>query len=404
MAFRHYWFLLQKTISTTARAMSMEAGSSIFSRPQGSRGARAVLAAGALGSLLMTLVMSTGYSQADSAPQAPQLAKLSAPDTLSTVAAPSESAADSPRAEQLAGKIAELDAILLEKQKLEDALRAEKSELAAVQLQLANSKKLIRLEVDDFLGQSAERKRLDELLDEHKRSAEAEKAIGERVEALEKDLGSQHLKFSLAARDVDRLKTQLAAEVRERNSKKIQAIARKLDKTIRFEQAVSFRCSASKSLAACLAEHRNDGQMSQWVLENYQRVLAEDIREQVADVDLDTAWYRYRTRTDFAQASMSLDGTVNAQMNVEATITAKKMMSCAILDVPYEQCDSKTHSLIVRSNKYDDRVRINDQEHGATPVSLVLDSGVYDIQVTSGGITQKRTLSLKGDQVVNFKF
>ncbi|MCQ4051574.1 hypothetical protein FK514_25145, partial [Klebsiella pneumoniae] len=160
--------------------------------------------------------------------------------------------------------------------------------------------------VDDFLGQSAERKRLDELLDEHKRSAEAEKAIGERVEALEKDLGSQHLKFSLAARDVDRLKTQLAAEVRERNSKKIQAIARKLDKTSRFEQSVSFRCSASKSLAACLAEHRNDGQMSQWVLENYQRVLAEDIRAQVADVDLDTAWYRYRTRTDFAQASMSL--------------------------------------------------------------------------------------------------
>lgn len=404
MAFRHYWFLLHMTISTTARAMSMEAGSSIFSKPQGSRGTRAVLAAGAVGSLLMTLVMSTGYSQADSAPQAPQLAKLSAPDTLSTIAASSESADGSPRAEQLATKIAELDAILLEKQKLEDALRAAKSELAAVQLQLANSKKLIRLEVDDFLGQSAERKRLDELLDEHKRNAEAATSIGERVNELEKDLGSQHLRFSLAARDVDRLRTQLAAEIRERNSKKIQAIARKLDKTIRFEQSVSFRCSASKSLAACLAEHRNDGQMSQWVLENYQRVLAEDIREQVADVGLDTAWYRYRTRTDFAQASMSLEGTVNAQMNVEATITAKKMMPCAILDVPYEQCDSKTHSLIVRSNKYDDRVRINDQEHGATPVSLVLDSGVYDIQVTSGGITQKRTLSLKGDQVVNFKF
>lgn len=67
-------------------------------------------------------------------------------------------------------------------------------------------------------------------------------------------------------------------------------------------------------------------------------------------------------------------------------------------------CPMSNATLIVRSNKYDDRVRINDQEHGATPVSLVLDSGVYDIQVTSGGITQKRTLSLKGDQVVNFKF
>src|SRR3546814_17634677 len=122
----------------------------------------------------------TGYSQADSAPQAPQLAKLSAPDTPSTVAVPSESAADSPRAEQLAGKIAELDAILLEKQKLEDALRAEKSELAAVQLQLAHSTKLIRPEVDDFLGSSAARKRLAELLDDQQRTSEAEKALGNR--------------------------------------------------------------------------------------------------------------------------------------------------------------------------------------------------------------------------------
>ena len=385
--------------------MSMEAGISIFSRPQDSRGARAVLAAGAVGSLLMTLLIGSGYSQADSAPQTPQLGSVSTPDTLSgTTSVATRAPADSPRAEQLASRIAELDDILLEKQKLEDALRVEKSELAGIQLQQANTKKLIRLEVDDFLGQSGERKRLDELLDEHKRSADAAAAVSARVDALEKDLASQHLKFSLAARDVERLKSQLAAEVRERNNKKIQAIARKLDKTIRFEQSVSFRCSASKSLAACLAEHRNDGQMSQWVQEHYQHELAEDIREQVEELTLDTAWYRFRTRTDFAQASMSLDGTVNAQMNVEAIITAKKMMPCAILDVPYEQCDSKTHSLIVRSNKYNDQVRINDQEHGATPVSLVLDSGVYDIQVTSGGMTQKRTLSLKGDQVLNFKF
>ncbi|MCQ4295673.1 PEGA domain-containing protein [Pseudomonas stutzeri] len=383
----------------------MESGVSIFSRPQGSRGARVVLAASAVGALLLTSVLSSGYSQADSAPQSPQLAKLSVPDThTATAPAPAEALAGSPRAEQLAVKIAELDAILLERQKLEDALRTEKSELAAVQLQLANTKKLIRMEVDDFLGQSAERKRLDDLLDDHKRSADGAAAISERVDALEKELGSQHLKFSLAARDVERLKSQLAAEIRERNSKNIQAIARKLDKTIRFEQSVSFRCSASKSLAACLAEHRNDGQIAQSVLDNYQRVLAEDVREQVSDLALDTDWYRYRTRTEFAQASMSLDGTVNAQLNVEATITAKKMMPCAILDLPYEQCDSKTYSLIVRSNKYDDQVRINDQVHGATPVSLVLDSGVYDIQITSGGITQKRTLSLKGDQVVNFKF
>jgi len=382
----------------------MEADVSICSKPGGSRRARSVMAgSGAVGALMLTLLVGSSYSQADGEPKAPQLAKLSSPVPVTTPTV-ADASDDSPRAEQLAAKIAELDALLLDKQKLEDALRIEKSAQAAARLQLENSKKLIRMEVDDFLGQGADRKRLDELLDEHARTTEAEATVSGRVDAIEKDLGSQHLKFSLAARDVERLKAQLAAETRERNSKKIQAIARKLDKTIRFEQSVSFRCSASKSLADCLAEHRNDGQMSQWVLENYQRVLAEDLKDQVADLALDTGWYRYRTRSDFAQASMSLDGTVNAQVSIEATVSAKKMMPCAILDVPYEQCDSKTYSLIVRSNKYGDQVRINNQEHGATPVSLVLDSGVYDIQVTSGGITQKRTLSLKGDQVLNFKF
>ncbi|EWC41105.1 PEGA domain-containing protein [Pseudomonas stutzeri] len=380
----------------------MEAGVMNCSRPQWARTRTAMAAAGTAGSLLLVLIIGAGYSQAGSAQQAQQL--VSSPQPVAEATPETGDAADSLRAEQLESKLAELDSILIEKLKLEDALRTAKSELAAIELQLQSTKKLIRLEVDGFLGQSTERKRLDDLLDEHKRSAEAAATIGERVVALEKDLGSEHLKFSLATRDVERLKSQLAAEMRERNSRKIQAIARKLDKTIRFERSVSFRCSASKSLAACLAEHRNDGQMSQWVLDNYQRALAEDIRDQVADVTLDTGWYRYRTRTDFAHASMSLDGTVNAQMNIEATVTAKKMMPCAILDVPYEQCDTKTHSLIVRSNKYGDQVRINDQEYGATPVSLVLDGGVYDIQVTAGGITQKRSLSLKADQVINFKF
>ena len=101
---------------------------------------------------------------------------------------------------------------------------------------------------------------------------------------------------------------------------------------------------------------------------------------------------------------MSLDGTVDAQVSIQATVTAKKMMPCAILDVPYELCDSRTHSLIVRSNKYGDQVLVNEQPYGSTPVSLMLDSGTYDVQVISGGVTQKRTLSLNGDHVVRFKF
>ena len=157
-----------------------------FSKAEGARAPRVLLAISAVGALL-ALGMNSSYTQADAAPQASQLSTPVAPESPAADGTTAvEASAESPRAEQLSSKIAELDAILLEKQKLEDALRTEKSELAAAQLQMANSKKLIRMEVDEFLGQSAERKRLDELLDEHKRNAEAVAAISGRVEALER--------------------------------------------------------------------------------------------------------------------------------------------------------------------------------------------------------------------------
>lgn len=308
------------------------------------------------------------------------------------------------QSEQLSRKIAELDAILADKKQLEDSLRLEKNAQAAASLQVSNAKKLIRLEIEDFFAQTANRARLDSLLADYAGSVEEEEAALSRVQAVEKDLGERQLKFLQAARDVERLKAQLASEVRKRNSKKVQAIARRLDKNIYFNESVSFRCSTTKSLSSCLAEYKHDERMSRWVQEHYERVLGEEIRDQVATIKLDPNWYSYRTRSEFSEASMSLDGTVSAQVTIQAAVTAKKMMACAILDVPYELCDSKTHSLIVRSNKFNDQVLINQQNHGPTPVSLMLDGGEYEVQVISEGVTQKRTLSLKGDQVVSFQF
>ncbi len=379
----------------------MDTGVSSYSKPNGVfTGAKALLAgASFFGALVMMLAVGSGYSQADSAAISgkgaqPQIAPLS-----KAVQSGGEQSS-----EQLAAKIAELDAILAEKQSLEDALRVEKSAQSAAALQSSNAKRLIRMELEDFFAQSSNRERLDTLLEDYKRSADEEQTALQRVQSVEKDLSAKQLSFSQAARDVERLKAQLASEVRKRNSKKIQSIARRLDKTLYFNESVSFRCSTTKSLAACLAGYEHDGRMSQWVLDHYERVLGEDIRDQVEDLKLSPSWYGYRTKTEFSEASMSMDGTVSAQMSIQATVTAKKMMACAILDVPYEMCDSKTHSLIVRSNKYNDQVLINEQPQGSTPISLMLDSGVYDIRVTSNGVTQQRTLSLKGDQVVNFKF
>lgn len=371
------------------------------SRPESTRRVRSLVASGSVfGVLLLALLAGSASSLAENgvAPVAEPAAAAPA-----SAAAPSASASSS-REEQLSAKIAELDAILLERQKLEDSLRGEKGAQSAAQMQLENAKKLIRLELEDYLAQSNSSARLESLLQEYKRGAEEAQAIAARIVEVEKSLGSQHLKFSQAARDVERLKAQLAAEVRERNSRKVQEVARKLDKNLRFEEAISFRCSTSKSLAECLAEQRNDTQIAEWVHDQYQRALGSELNGEVSNLVVSPNWYRYRTKVDFSQASMTLDGTVNAQLRVEAMVSAKKIMPCAILELPYELCDSQVFSLIVRSNKYGDSVRINDQEHGSTPVSLVLDSGIYRIQVTAAGVTQKRTLSLNSDQVVNFRF
>lgn len=355
----------------------------------GSKGMRSwVVAAGALATLLLTLLVGAGYTQAQSV------------DAARPATAPVEVS----RQEQLARKQGELDAIGREKQQLEDRLRGEKATLDAALLQLANGKTLLRQEIEDFFKQPASQERLDSLLADYKRGAEAEQVARQRVQTAEEELGRQHLKHSQAAREVERLTALVASEARERNSKKVQAIARHLDRTIHFNESVSFRCSTSKSMAACLAEHRHDSRLSLWVLERYQSALAQELREEVDSLQLDPNWFTSRTRAEFSEASMNLEGVVTAEVAVEATIKAKKLMPCAILGVSYDLCDARSYSLIVRSNRFNDQVRINDQVHGATPVSLMLEGGDYHVQVTADGVTQTRKLSLSDDRVLNFHF
>ncbi|TBV14548.1 PEGA domain-containing protein [Stutzerimonas kirkiae] len=383
----------------------METDVSYCSKPGGYLGARkpVLLTASFFCALLLLSLVSGGESQAEDKPAAPTLLVTTGAGEKAT----GDSASGVPtssRAQALAVKIAELDEILLDRKRLEDSLRVEKSAQSAAALQSTNVKKLIRLEVEDFFAQTSNRERLDSLLEDYKRSADEENAVRLRVQSVEKELGDQHLRFTQAARDVERLKAQLASEVRQRDSKRIQAIAQRLDRTIYFNEAITFRCSTAKSLAACLADYEYDGRMPQWVQEHYQRVLGEEIRDQVSDLKVSPNWFSYRTKSDFSQANMSLDGTVSAQVSIEAAVTAKKMMACAILDVSYELCDSKSHSLIVRSNRFNDQVLINDQAYGSTPVSLMLDSGAYEIKVSVGGVTKSRSLDLNGDQVINFNF
>lgn len=306
--------------------------------------------------------------------------------------------------QQLEANIRELDAIVLEKKQLEELLRAETSTYEAASLQATNSKKSIRTEVEDFLAQNVGQERLDAMLSDFKREAEAENAARLRVSSAQKKVNDQQLKFVLADRAVEQLKTRLAAEQRERDLLRVQTIAQVLDRTIKFSEPVNFRCSSTKSLATCLNEYDRGANLRQWVLSNYQRELADELRGKVEAVSLNSDWFSYRSKSSFTEASMDLDGSVAGKISFEANVVAKKMMACALLGVAAQLCDSRPFSLSVRSNKFNDRVLVNDQLQGATPMSLMLDKGVYRIQVTSDGITKTRTVNLEADKIVNFKF
>lgn len=306
--------------------------------------------------------------------------------------------------QQLAVSTRELEALGLEKSSLETLLNTEKNTYEAASLQAANAKKLIRAEVEEYFAQSASRERLDALLGDFKREAEAENSARLRVASAQKKLSEQQLKFVLADRNVQQLKARLALEQRERDQQRIKAIAQVLNQSLNFSDSVHFRCSPSKSLATCLNEFDRGANLRQLVLSNYQRALEQALAGQVDNLKLQADWFSYRSKSSFTQASMELDGSVAAQINFDVSIEAKKIMPCALLGVAEALCDNHTYALSVRSNKFNDRVFINEQLQGATPMSLMLDKGVYRVQVIADGVTQSRKVNLESDKLVNFKF
>lgn len=291
-----------------------------------------------------------------------------------------------------------------EKSKLDNQWRIERNKHNSVKIRLDDSKKTIRLEMDEVLLNFSPRERLDELLSQHELLAREEKQIAVRVGELEDELAAQQLKLTQATRDLERMETSYAAQQREKDIQRVQEISRLLDREIRFTEMVSFKCAPSKSLTACLNEYPLESRIQGWVQEHYQAALAEELIGKVDQIRLSSDWYTAQVNRSFAAANMNLDGAVTAEVDVRANVLARKMMACAVLRAPADLCEDQSLSLIVRSNKYGDQVYINNKPYGSTPLSLILDPGVYNVEVRYQGLTQKRTLNLDENRYLNFVF
>lgn len=291
-----------------------------------------------------------------------------------------------------------------EKIKLDNKWRIERNKYNSVKVRLDDSKKTIRLEMDEVLLNGSPRERLDELLSQHELLGREEKQIAVRVAALEEELASQQLTLTQATRDLERMETSYAAQQREQDIQRVQEISRVLDRELRFTEMVSFKCAPSKSLTACLNEYPLESRIQGWVQDYYQAALSEELSSKIDQVRLSSDWYTTEVSRSFAAANMNLDGSVTAEVDVRANVSARKMMACAVLRAPADLCEDQSLSLIVRSNKYGDQVYINNKPYGSTPLSLILDPGVYNVEVRFQGLTQKRTLTLDDNRYLNFVF
>lgn len=291
-----------------------------------------------------------------------------------------------------------------EKLQLDNAWRIERNKYDAMKIRIDDSKKTIRSEMDEVLVNNSPRERLDELLIQHERLSKDEKEVAKQVTELEEKLSAHQLLLIQANRDLERMRTLYAAQQREQDIQRVQEISRFLDRDLRFNESLSFKCSTTKSIAACLNDYPLDSRIESWVQEHYQAALANDLTGKVEQMSLSSDWYSAQINRNFVEASMSLDGSVVAEVEIRANIVSRKMMACSLLKAPADLCNTQSTSLIVRSNKYGDKVYINNKPYGSTPLSVMLDPGIYNVQVKYKELTQKRTLTLDENRQLNFVF
>lgn len=291
-----------------------------------------------------------------------------------------------------------------DKMQLDNKWRIERSKHESMKTRIDDTSKSIRLEMDEVLLNASPRERLDELLGYHSDLVQEEKEVAKQLALIEEELASQQLLLVQAQRDLARMEASFAAQKREQDIQRVQEIARHLDREIRFTEMLSFKCSPNKSLAACLNDYPIESISQQWVLDHYQASLAEELTGKVDQIRLSSDWYTAQVSRTFSAANMNLDGSITAEVEVRANVQPRKMMACALLRTSADLCETQSVSLIVRSNKYGDQVYINNKPYGSTPLSLMLDPGLYNVEVRYQGLTQKRTLTLDDSQYINFVF
>lgn len=311
---------------------------------------------------------------------------------------------DSVNKESIEELVSRVETLNEEKSQLDNAWRIERNKYDAMKIRIDDSKKTIRSEMDEVLLNNSPRERLDQLLSQHESLSKNEKAAVEQLTKLEEKLSEHQLILIKVNRDLARMRTLYAAQQREHDMQRVQEVSRVLDRELRFSESISFKCSTTKSIAACLNDYPLNSRIQGWVQDYYQTALFDELAGKIDQIRLSSDWYSAQTNHNFTEASMSLDGSVVAEVEIRANVVSRKMMACSLLKASADLCEVQSASLMVRSNKYGDQVYINNKPYGSTPISVMLDPGIYNVKIKYQQLTQNRTLTLDENRQLNFVF
>jgi hypothetical protein len=202
--------------------------------------------------------------------------------------------------------------------------------------------------------------------------------------------------------------TQVALSRLENAQAKLAILStqKMLPKAFSFSETFHFDCSSLKSLSGCLTDKKIDHIVEEWLVKRYESSIRQQpARENGRETpQVNASQFSYTYTHEFSNASMDMEGVVNATVQVHASVTPKLSLACSILGVEKNLCSGQLFTLTVRSNKYDDNVWLEGASYGPSPVILALPKGEHNIQLSRDGKTLERKVKLESDKVVNFKF
>ncbi|ODQ01531.1 SUMF1/EgtB/PvdO family nonheme iron enzyme [Salinivibrio sp. SS2] len=309
--------------------------------------------------------------------------------------------------DELALQQAKLDDLLVKRATLDDELSQLQRERSEAKAQLDAKFQDLIADPSTDIGpyQQAYQQAWQKVNNHQQEQAANESAIIEQ----KKLLAQQERQQALLATTLENLHEAMREARAER-------LRKELTQKDTIEVVHSVTCAPNMTLAACA----NQGKTltMQQAIREFRGQVTDFVTESAAvkqNIDK-VAFNIHVTNSEVVDAGFTGGTDYTTRIKAELVSRPGKTAACRLLDLEDRYCVETTQAqqqakhkqqakrwvnVTVRSNRYDDSVKINDVSYGSTPVELMLPVGTHELTVSKPGfMPYSREVYLGKDQVV----